>query len=393
MRRPLTKGNNRRVLRLRLVLALAVSAALVSLGGPTRLSAASQLSVPQGFTLEKIATVSGARELAVAPNGDLFVATSGNAVDLIADAQGQPQPPKVFVRIDDAPVAGVTLDGDRMIVGGQFGVYELPYHRGERSASAQSRKIASVRTSGQSGSHVTTSVAVSKGTLYASVGSSCNACSPEVDPTRATVQALPAGGGTMTKRATDIRNAIALTTNSETGAIWAGVAGRDDLQHGHPYEIFDPITAHAGTPDYGWLRCYDGRHPIGNASCDGVVVPRVVFPAYDTPVGATFYPLHPAGAHAFPAEYRGGAFVTLHGSWHTPPVPPRIAFVAMNGDDPKTSVDWNDPTKQWREFVSGFQTSDGSRVARPTGVAVGTDGTLFFSEDSEGGVYRVRPRG
>ncbi|MGA2393135.1 MAG: hypothetical protein ABSH03_07290 [Candidatus Lustribacter sp.] len=383
---------------LRSALALAVLAFLA----PSAVRAAAPalgLTVPPGFIIERIATVENARELAVAPNGDLFVATSGNTVDIVADAQGTAAPAKPFVQLPDHPVAGITLDGDRMYLGAQFGVYELPYHDGDRAPSAQPRKIAAVRTSGTARDHVTTSVAVAKGRLYASVGSSCNNCDPDLDATRATIQQLDlpstglgqAGGG-MTAKARHIRNAIALATNPQTGTLWAGVAGQDELPHGHPYEIFDAVTLHAGVADYGWPYCYENHQAVAGHNCFNAVVPRVVMPAYATPIGAAFYPEHPAGAHAFPEPYRGGAFVTLHGSWHQPPVAPRVVFVPMNGDDPKTPVDWNDPTAQWKEFVGGWQLPDGRRIARPTGIAVGPDGSLFISDDLDGGIYRVRPK-
>jgi len=198
-------------------------------------------------------------------------------------------------------------------------------------------------------------------------------------------------GTGMAPKARHIRNAIALATNPQTGTLWAGVAGQDELPHGHPYEIFDPVTLHPGVADYGWPYCYENHQAVGGHDCSAQVVARVALPAYATPIGAAFYPEHPAGAHAFPEAYRGGAFVTLHGSWHQPPVPPRVVFIPMNGDQPKTPVDWSDPTTQWKEFVGGFQLPDGRRIARPTGIAVGPDGSLFVSDDQDGGIYRIRP--
>jgi glucose/arabinose dehydrogenase len=345
--------------------------------------------VPVGFTAERIATIRRARELAVAPNGDLFVGTNGNAIYVVPDAQGTAGEPHAFATFDDSPMAGVFLTGDALYAGGQFGVYRMPYRSGDRDAREKPQKIASVRTGGGNG-HSTTTVAESKGTLYASVGSSCNACA-ETDSTRATVQAMTPDGKNVHARAVDIRNAIALAVQPATGDVWAGVAGRDDLEHGHPYEIFDPITAHAGTPDYGWTKCYDDRKPVGGGSCANVVVPKIVFPAYDTPIGAAFYPADQKGAYAFPASYRGGVFVTLHGSWHQPPVPPRVAFVAFRGNEPAKSVDWSNPDAQWTEFLGGCQSADGARACRPAGVAVGTDGTLFVSDDSTGAIWRIRP--
>ncbi len=358
--------------------------------GPAASAGDAAIGVPAGFAVQRIATVRGARELAVAPNGDLFVGTLGSTIEVVPDAQGNAGAPRTFASFDDGPMAGVFVADDAVYAGGQLGVYRIAYRNGDRAAREKPRKIASVR-SGGGGGHSTTTVVLSKGTLYASVGSSCNACT-ETDATRATVQAMAPDGAGAHARARDIRNAIALAVQSRTGDVWAGVAGRDDLEHGHPYEIFDAVTAHPGTPDYGWLTCYDDRKPIGGASCANAVVPRVVFPAYDTPIGAAFYPIDGSGRYAFPAKYRGGAFVALHGSWHTPPVAPRVAFVPFNGAEPAKPVDWANPDSQWTEFGSGCQAADGSRACRPTGVAAGTDGSLFVSEDEGGAIYRIRPR-
>ncbi len=349
------------------------------------------IDVPAGFTAERIATVPRARELSVAPNGDLFVGTSGDSIAVVPDAEGTPGAPEIFATFDDHPVAGVFVAPDAVYAGAQFGVYRIAYRSGDRKARAKPEKIASVRTSGVARDHVTTTVALTNGTLYASVGSSCDACDPELDATRATIQAMMPDGKNVRARAVDIRNAIALAVQPGTGDLWAGVAGRDALEPGHPYEIFDDVSAHAGTPDYGWLKCYDDRRPIGGADCSNVVVPKAVFPAYLTPIGAAFYPPKPRGAYAFPAQYRGGAFVALHGSWHTPLLPPRVAFVAFKGAEPARAVDWAHPNAQWSDFVSGCQHADGTRTCRPTGVAVGNDGSLFVAEDAGGAIYRIRP--
>ena len=353
----------------------------------------SALTLPNGFTIETIAHVNGARELAIAANGDLFIGTNGSTVDVVPDAQAlSPGKPLIFVHLDDKPVAGVTIAGDTLYAGGQFGVYAIGFHAGDRSARSTPRKIATLRPSGVARDHVTTTVAVTQGVLYASVGSSCNNCQPDLDPTRATIQQMRLDGTQMSPKAEHIRNAIALTVNPQSGALWAGVAGQDELAHGHPYEIVDDISAHPGRVDFGWPDCYEDRKAVeAGHDCSQVALPRAVVPAYETPVGAAFYPVNAGGAHAFPAAYRGGLFLALHGSWHTPPVPPRVVFIPMNGDAPRTAVNWSDPSAQWREFVGGYQQSDGSRIGRPTGVAVGTDGSLFVADDDSGAIYRIRP--
>ncbi len=375
----------------RRALSLLAACALLAAAAPRDSAGAASgapLTVPRGFAIEKIASVPGARELAVAPNGDLFVGTNGEAIYVVPDAEKNAGEPRRFASFDDHPMAGVFLDGDTLYAGGQLGVYRIAYRTGDREARGTPQKIATVRPGGARG-HSTTTVAVVKGVLYASVGSSCNACQ-ETDPTRATVQAMSPDGKNMHPRAVDIRNAIALAVEPN-GELWAGVAGRDDLEHGHPYEIFDDVTSHAGTPDYGWMKCYDDHKPIGGASCANVTLPKVVFPAYDTPIGAAFYPADPKGPYAFPAPYRGGAFVALHGSWHQPPVAPRVAFVAFKDGQPAKPVDWSNPEAQWTEFGGGCQSADGTRACRPTGVAVGNDGSLFVADDANGAVYRIRP--
>ncbi|HTU80617.1 MAG TPA: hypothetical protein VMF61_00715 [Candidatus Acidoferrales bacterium] len=359
-------------------------------------------TIARGFSIDRIGTVEGARELAVAPNGDLFVGTLGNDVDVIPRAESDhPGAAHTFATFDNSPAAGVALGDGALFVGTQFAVYRLDYRTGDEKARGEPVKIASVRTSGVARDHRTTSVAVAGDVLYASVGSSCNACRPELDDTRATIQRIDLRSGKMTVEARNIRNAIALAVDPQTHTLWAGVAGVDDLPAYHPYEIFDAVTLHDAPVDYGWPACYENRRHDAKwpGACADTPISRVVFPAYETPIGAVFYPADERGAHAFPVAYRGGAFVALHGSWHGPAeglsgfVPPRVVFVAMHGDTPDRSVNWNDPTAQWREFVSGYQIgATAERVGRPTGLAVGPDGSLFLADDQTGDIYRIRPR-
>ena len=368
-------------------------------GGPSP-QPATGLSVPSPFSIQVIAQVSGARELAVAPNGDMFVGTTGSNVYIIQNVEGQASNPAPFADLGDSPAAGVALSVTApdcaVYVGTQFGVYRIPYQIGDQTARSTPVKIVSVRTGG-GGDHSTTSVAIVGGALYASVGSSCNACT-ETDPTRATIQQMGPDGSNMKAKAVHIRNAIALAVNPATQTLWAGDAGQDDLPAGHPYEFFDGVTLHSGVANYGWPDCEENQHAYtAGADCSSSVVPLVEFPAYETIVGAAFYPQNQTGTYAFPAAYRGGAFVTMHGSWHTDSsgayvAPPRVVFVPMNGDAPQTPVNWSDPTAQWSGFITGFQLADGTtRIGRPTGIAVGPSGSLFVADDQTGNIYRIRP--
>lgn len=357
------------------------------------------LTLAAGYKIETLATVTSPRHLAALPNGDLLVGTSGNRLMLIpgAEADGASGAATTFATLPESQAHGVTFARANCTVYAATtqGIHSMPYVDGQTSATPGSG-IAKVRPGG-GGGHVTTSLGFSQGQLYASVGSSCNAC-VETDPTRATIQIMGADGSGMTTRAKRIRNAIAVAVHPQTGSLWAGGAGQDDLPPGHPYEFLDPVTAHAGVADYGWPDCEENHVAYkAGADCSGVVVPRVVVPAYSTIIGAAFYPANQPGTFAFPASHKGGLFLSLHGSWHDANgkyiAAPRVVFVEMDGDTPKIPVDWADPQKQLTDFVAGFQLADGTtRIGRPSGVAVGARGSLFVADDQANVVYRIRPK-
>ena len=393
---------------------LAASVAAVTLGATSFASGSmhtldSRFVVADGFYGDSVAKVPGARELATLPNGDLLVGTRGDAVDIVphADVPGAPGTPHVFAKLAEGPASGVAYGPSGAIyVATNTTIWKIPYTRGQQSAT-DAAAIARVRTgpvtpNSDGDVHRTTSVVATSSTLYASVGSSCNACA-EVDPTRATVQEMHLDGSGMHTLATRTRNAMALAIDPASEMLWIGGAGQDGLAYGHPYEYLDPPTSHGeATVDYGWPQCeenhhaYDALHTTPAPDCSKTVEPAIAFPAYATLVSATFYPVRAEGRYAFPHAYRGGVFVASHGSWHCcPATTPRVYFVAMKGDKPATAADWSDPLAQSTPFLSGLgsTSSSSSFIARPTGVAVGAEGSLFVADDENGAIYRIRPDG
>jgi hypothetical protein len=376
--------------------------------GPSPAPLPAGLTLPSGFSGSVIAQVPSARELTVAPNGDLFVGTESTQVYIVphADDAGAAGTPQIFwshpqaSNNGDAPNAGLTLSLQEcaLYVAGNTSVWMIRYRPGDQNAES-AQQIASVRTGsvspGSDGDvHTTTSVAFTQGSLFVSVGSSCNACT-EVDPTRAVVLQFGPTGGNSTTKATRIRNGIALAADPASGHLWVGGAGQDDLASGHPYEFSDDVSAHAGEADYGWPNCEENHIAyVTGSNCASTIAPIVELPAYSTTIGETFYPAS-SGANAFPAQYRGGLFITAHGSWHTTngssAAIPQVAFVAMNGDVPVTAVSWSNPAAQWQTFFGGFQQGATTRIGRPTGIAVGPTGSLFVADDQTGNIYRIRP--
>jgi glucose/arabinose dehydrogenase len=362
-------------------------------------AADARITVPTGFVVEKIASFSAAvRGLVATPNGDLLVGTGARNVVIVpgAEGPGAAEPFTAFTPdLGDPHAGGVALGGGYLFIGTEHHVFRVPYTPGDRVAQAAPERIADVRM--VDGGHSTTSVAYIDGVLYASVGSSCNAC-VETDPTRATILQMAPDGSGITPKALRWRNAIALAINPDTGTLWASGAEQDGLPLGHPYEPMDAVTLHQGVVDYGWPDCYENRQSVNGTDCSQMPIARVAIPAYSTAIGIAFYSLSQCGAYRFPAEYRGGAFVTLHGSWHGPDqglpnlIPPRLIYVPMNGDTPVTPANWNDATVQWTEFMGGLQDASDNRIVRPTGVAVGPQGSLFVADDYGLAIYRIRPR-
>ena len=360
----------------------------------------SALTLPAGFHGKIVANVGGARELVALPNGDLLVGTSGKSVVIVPNIDGTAETatPATFATLSEGPAEGVSFGGGYVFVGTEHAVWRIPYATGAQSGTAQqiaALRAGSVAPNSDGDVHHSTSVAVRGVRLEVGVGSSCNACA-EVDPTRATVQAMNLDGSAMETKAKRFRNPIAMALDDH-GVVWAGGAGQDNLAQGHPYEFLDPVSTHPAPADYGWPACEENHVAYtAGADCSAVVVPAIEFPAYSTLIGAAYYGSAQTGAHVFPAAWRGGMFVSVHGSWHTlngvPAVAPHVAFVpfAANGT-PARAVNWSNPSAQWNEFLTGFQSASGSRSGRPSGVAVGPSGSLFVADDQTGNIYRIRP--
>jgi glucose/arabinose dehydrogenase len=379
-------------------------AASAAPSGPTAPDA--RLTFASGFVASVIAKVSGARELTALPNGDLLVGTKGANIVIVpsADGSGAAGAPQTFVTLGEGPAAGVAVAPNGAVyASSNTTVWRIPYKTGDRSEPGATA-IAHVRTgpvapNSDGDVHTTTSVAASASTLYVGVGSSCNAC-VEVDPTRAAVFRMGLDGSSPVRLAKRTRNPIALAVDPATGALFIGGAGQDGLSYGHPYEYVDSPTAHGNADvDYGWPECEEDRvayNALGQnppPSCTATVAPAIEFPAYSTLIGATFYAPPATATYAFPSAYRGGLFVTSHGSWHCcPATAPRVYFVPMTGDVPATPVNWNDPTVQHSEIVAGYGSSaSASYIGRPTGIAVGPQGSIFVADDQTGTIMRLRP--
>ncbi len=103
--------------------------------------------------------------------------------------------------------------------------------------------------------------------------------------------------------------------------------------------------------------------------------PAFTFTAHSAPLGLAFY-----DGDQFPSEYRGDLFVALHGSWNrSTPSGYKVVRVHFENGRPTRAAD----------FVTGLGSGRGA-WARPVGITVGPDGSLFVSDDAGGHIFRVR---
>jgi mono/diheme cytochrome c family protein len=88
----------------------------------------------------------------------------------------------------------------------------------------------------------------------------------------------------------------------------------------------------------------------------------------------------------FPARYRNGMFIAFHGSWNRAPYPQggyNVVFQPFDGDHASGNCEiFADG------FAGGVMTPDGA-AHRPSGLAVGADGSLYVSDDIRGRIYRI----
>src|SRR5258708_30759606 len=120
-------------------------------------------------------------------------------------------------------------------------------------------------------------------------------------------------------------------------------------------------------------------------SCANKIAPAAVFPAHWAPNAMVRY-----DGKQFPARYRDGVFIAFHGSWNRAPYAQggyNVVFQGLAGER---------ASGQCEIFADGFAgavKSPADAAHRPTGLAVGPDGSLYVSDDVRGRIYRIVYRG
>jgi glucose/arabinose dehydrogenase len=443
----------RRVLTMSVAAAVCLSAVAATRNGrPAEAAGAAScaagdagITLPAGFCATIFAdSIRGARQLAVAPNGDVFVAVEGGqgrpgGVVALRDANHDG---KADVKHDFA--SGFTSSAIALFDGHLYAEHLPPRARGGAPGSA-GPAISILRyplaagsltpsgapdtiVSGLPGApgHSTRNFVISRaGVLYVNVGSPTNSCQSkdrapyvrgenpcaELD-TRAGIWKFDARKAHQTEAtgvhfARGIRNAVGITLRPGDERLWTTQHGRDQLGDWRDSLHLDAAAANkynAENPaeelmqvnqgdDFGWPYCYYSveEHRLvlapeygGNgkkvAQCAQKKEPVATFPGHWAPNALFFY----TGSN-FPARYKNGAFIAFHGSWNRAPEPQagfNVVFQPLRG---------NAASGKYEIFADGFAPHAGVATGahRPTGLAQGPDGALYVSDDALGRIYKI----
>lgn len=393
------------------------------------------LDLPNGFKATVVHEGIGlARHLAVRGNGDVYVITRAarpgrpdpgpyRGIVALRDTNGDGQADEAR-NFSDIQGTGIAIHGDVLYVADDVTVYRFRFDGDELVPSAGPEVIAEGFVPERQ--HAAKSLALDgEGHVYVNVGAPSNSCQ-EDDRTpgsrgHSPCPLLQRYGGVWKfdadrlgqdqqadgeRFASGLRNAVALAWNHQVGALYVVQHGRDQLDFLFP-ELFDARynaervaeEMHRIEPgrEYGWPYTYydpiDDRRLVapeyggdGNKEppADRYPEPVVAFPAHWAPNDLVFY-----DGDQFPEAYRGGAFIAFHGSWNRAPLPQagfNVSFAPLGADGAAAG--------EWSVFADGFAGGEienpTDAKARPMGLAVSPDGSLYVADSVRGRIWRIR---
>ena len=382
------------------------------------------LTLPAKFKADiLIDGLGGVRHIAVAPNNKIYVRLSrlkeGKGTIVLEQKDNQAT---VISRFGDFSGTGVYIKNQYLYTSSNSEVfrYKLDENYNVIDPNTPEKLVTGLV---DKGTHETKSIVVDdNGNMYIPIGAPSNSCQ-EKDRQMGSMgmEGCPllqtAGGVWLFKSdklnqtyqdgiryATGLRNVVAVDFNKQTNSIFVMQHGRDQLNTifpdlytvkdnaelpaecmyalsqganaGWPYIYYDPMQKKKIlAPEYGG----DGKKEGSSQYID----PAAAYPAHMAPNGLLFY-----SGNQFPAKYKNGAFIAFHGSWNRAPEPQKGFFVVFQPfKDGK-------PFGDWEVFADGFAGSPekaafGRAERKPCGLAQGSDGSLYITDDVKGAIFKV----
>jgi glucose/arabinose dehydrogenase len=261
-------------------------------------------------------------------------------------------------------------------------IVRYPYQEGQTSITGPGTKLTDL-PGGPIDHHWTKSLLASPdgSKLYVGVGSNSNITENgiQAEYERAAVWEVDRASGAHRIFAGGLRNPTGLAWEPESHQLWAVVNERDEIG---PDLVPDYLTSVRDGGFYGWPYSYYGQHvdprvqPQRPDLVASALVPDYALSSHVAPLGVAMY-----SGTGLPASYRGGAFVSEHGSWDRSPLNGyKVVFVPFSGGRPSGPA---------QDVVTGFLDANNHARGRPVGLAVDRSGGLLIADDLANIVWRV----
>jgi glucose/arabinose dehydrogenase len=312
-------------------------------------------------------------------------APGGNRITLLRDVNGDGKPDIRTIFIDhlNSPF-GVVLVGDQLYVAATDALLRFPYVTGATRITTPGVRLTDL-PAGSINHHWTKSLTASPdgSRLYVGVGSNSNITENGIDAEdgRAAIWEIDRATGFKRIFASGMRNPTGLAFEPGTNILWAVVNERDEIG---PNLVPDYLTSVRRNAFYGWPYSYYGQHvdvrvkPERPDLVATAIPPDYALSSHVAPLGIAF-----SSASSLPAQYRGGVFVSEHGSWNRVPLNGyKVVYVPFRDRRPSGPP---------QDVVTGFLTPDGKAKGRPVGLALDRTGALLIADDVGDVVWRVGP--
>jgi glucose/arabinose dehydrogenase len=350
-----------------------------------------RVRLPEGFQIGVFATgLRQPRSIVVAPNGDVYVAErEAGEVRLLRDTNGDGRADVAVVvagdlREDLRGVHGLAWNAGRLYMVTETELYSSVV-RPDGTLAAPELLMGDIPAGGQ---HPNRTIGFSPdGTLFLSIGSTCNACVEPMED-HAALHRVSADGSERLLYAEGLRNTIGFGWHPASGELWGFDHNSDGRGDNWPPEELNRIVEGR---HYGWPFCGGDREPDHQVPadpedpnpmtkqefCAGTEAPALTYQGHAAPMEMVFYT-----ARHFPEEYLNDAFVAMRGSWNrNPPTGYEIVRVRFDAAGQPVSME---------PFATGWLTDDGrAHFGRLMGLAQAADGSLLVGDDTNGVILRI----
>ena len=348
-----------------------------------------QLKLPAGFKIEEYATgFERPRFMLAGPGGEILLTdmTPKGSVFVLQDKNKDfkaDEDRKKIIEGLDRPY-GMAWWKNYLYVAEATSVKRYKYNKTTMSVEGKGEEVVNFKDFGKG--HITRSILFdAKGEkMYVTVGSESNA-SPGEDPHRAAINRYNPDGTGHEIYASGVRNVIGFRYYPGTQDMWAAVQERDQLGDDLVPDYFTKIKQGGF---YGWPYSYIGPNEdprnkdLKPELVKSTITPDVILGAHVAVLDALFYT-----GKQFPAKYRGGAFVALHGSWNrSMRVGYSVAFVPFKNGKPSGELE---------DLLTGWMLAPDKREVwgRPVGLFQLPDGSLLVSDDGGNKIWRISFKG